>query len=190
MVALEETGDLMVLRYLGPPEPGDETAYLDALEQVGVRSAPFALILIFGGIGKLSAAAERAQALWFKRTRADLNRRCRGLVIVRPGFEEASADLCHHHPARSVGPRKRPYPVDQRRPEELQDEGQEQEAEIADRRPGYAGLAHDRRQRRGDQIGGDRLRHVEGGEHREERHPLAAACGRSGQGGGSGAHAR
>ena len=93
MVALEETGDLVVLRYLGPPEPGDETAYLDALEQVGVRSAPFALILIFGGIGKLSAAAERAQALWFKRTRADLDRRCRGLVIVRPGFEEASADL-------------------------------------------------------------------------------------------------
>ncbi|GJD57330.1 hypothetical protein [Methylobacterium dankookense] len=93
MVALEETDDLVVLRYLAPAEPGDETAYLDALERVGARPAPFALILVLGGVGKLSAASERAQALWFKRTRADLDRRCRGLVIVRPGFEEAGADV-------------------------------------------------------------------------------------------------
>lgn len=93
MVALEETDDLVVLRYLGPPEPGDEGAYLDALERVGARVPPFALILVLGGVGKLSAASERAQALWFKRTRADLDRRCRGLVIVRPGFEEAGADV-------------------------------------------------------------------------------------------------
>lgn len=93
MVALEETDGLVVLRYLGPPEPGDEGAYLDALERIGARAAPFALVLVFGGIGKLSPASERAQALWFKRTRADLDRHCRGLVIVRPGFEEAGADV-------------------------------------------------------------------------------------------------
>lgn len=93
MVALEETDDLLVLRYLGPTELGDETAYLEALEQVGARTEPFALILLLGGVGKLSAASEKAQALWFKRTRADLERHCRGLVIVRPGFEEAGADV-------------------------------------------------------------------------------------------------
>ena len=93
MVALEETDGLVVLRYLEPPQPGDESAYLGALERVGAQVAPFALILVFGGIGKLSPAAERAQALWFKRTRADLDRLCRGLVIVRPGLEEAGADV-------------------------------------------------------------------------------------------------
>ncbi|MGV7034701.1 hypothetical protein [Methylobacterium symbioticum] len=93
MVAFEETDDLVVLRYVAPPEPGDETAYLDALERVGARPAPFALVMVLGGAAKMSAASERAQALWFKRTRADLDRRCRGLVIVRPGFGEAGADV-------------------------------------------------------------------------------------------------
>jgi hypothetical protein len=93
MVALEETDDLVVLRYLGPAEPGDERAYLAALDRVGAHASPFALILVLGGIGKLSAASERAQALWFKRTKADLDRLCRGLVIVRPSFTEAGADV-------------------------------------------------------------------------------------------------
>jgi hypothetical protein len=93
MVTLEETGDLMVLRYLGPPEAGDEAAYLAALERIGACPGAFALIMVLGGGGKLSAASERAQALWFKRTRAALDRRCRGLVIVRPGFDEARADV-------------------------------------------------------------------------------------------------
>lgn len=93
MVAVEETDDLVVLRYLGPPQAGDEAAYLDALERIGVHAGPFALILVLGGVGKLSAAGERAQALWFKRTRADLDRRCSGLVIVRPGFTEGGAEV-------------------------------------------------------------------------------------------------
>ncbi len=93
MVAVEETDGLVVLRYLGPPLPGDEAAYLDALERIGARTSPFALILVFGGIGKLSPAGERAQNLWFKRTRAGLDRLCRGLVIVRPGVTEAGADV-------------------------------------------------------------------------------------------------
>ena len=93
MVAVEEADDRVVLRYLGPPQPGDEAAYLEALERIGARTAPFALILVLGGVGKLSPAGERAQNLWFKRTRADLERRCRGLVIVRPGFTEAGADV-------------------------------------------------------------------------------------------------
>lgn len=93
MVAVEETDGLIVLRFVGPSQPGDEGAYLDALERIGAQARPFALILVLGGIGKLSAAGERAQNLWFKRTRADLDRLCRGLVLVRPGFTEAGADV-------------------------------------------------------------------------------------------------
>lgn len=92
MVTLEDAGDLVVLRYLGPPEAGDEAAYLDGLERIGARRAAFALVVVTGGIGKLSEPSERAQALWFKRTRADMNAHCRGAVIVRPDFDEARAD--------------------------------------------------------------------------------------------------
>lgn len=93
MVTLEETDDLVVLRYLGPADPGDEAAYLAALERIGAHAGSFALILVLGGLGGFSAAFERAQALWFKRTRVDLDQRCRGLVIVRANFTEAGADV-------------------------------------------------------------------------------------------------
>lgn len=93
MVALDETDDLVVLRFLAPPLPGDERAYLAALERIALHPGPFALVMVLGGGGKLSPAFERDQALWFKRTRAGLEQSCRGLVIVRPGFGEAGADV-------------------------------------------------------------------------------------------------
>lgn len=89
----EERGGLLTLRFGPPYAPEDEGAYLAALDAVGARAAPFALLAVFGGRGRLSPAGERSQALWFKRTRAGLDARCRALAIVRPGDPGGSAEV-------------------------------------------------------------------------------------------------
>ena len=94
MVSLEaEPGGVLALRFGPPYAPEDEAAYLAALDAVAARAGPFALLAVFGGRGRLSPAGERAQALWFKRTRAGLEARCRALAIVRPGDPGNSAEV-------------------------------------------------------------------------------------------------
>ena len=94
MVSLDaESGGLLVLRFGPPYAPDDENAYLEALDAIGARAAPFALLAMFGGRGRLSPAGERRQALWFKRTRARMEARCRALAIVRPGDPGGSAEV-------------------------------------------------------------------------------------------------
>lgn len=84
MVSLEVGHSLLTLRFLPPYREADEADYLDALAGIGKREAPFTLLTLFGGGGKLSAAAEREQALWFKATRHRLSERCLAVAIVRP----------------------------------------------------------------------------------------------------------
>ena len=94
MVSLEAESDgLLTLRFGPPYAPDDEDAYLDALDAIGARAAPFALLAVFGGRGRLSPAGERSQALWFKQTRARMEARCRALAIVRPGDPGGSAGV-------------------------------------------------------------------------------------------------
>ena len=63
MVELEaEGGDLLTLRFGPPYAPEDEDAYLGALEAIGARAAPFALLAVFGGRGRLSPAGESIYA--------------------------------------------------------------------------------------------------------------------------------
>jgi len=88
MVDLDITGTLLTLRFLPPYEPSDERDYLDALVRIGAHPAPFELLTVFGGGGKLSAAAEREQALWFKATRERMTQACRAVAIVRPGANQ------------------------------------------------------------------------------------------------------
>lgn len=85
MVDLDITDTLLTLRFLAPYGDTDERDYLDALVRIGEHPAPFELLTLFGGGGKLSAAGEREQALWFKRTRQRLTQTCRAVAIVRPG---------------------------------------------------------------------------------------------------------
>jgi cytosine/adenosine deaminase-related metal-dependent hydrolase len=93
MVSLETgTGSIVTLRYLPPYQATDERAYLDALAEIGRREAPFLLLTIFGGGGKLSREGEREQALWFKATRARFGRLCGACAIVRPGANERMAE--------------------------------------------------------------------------------------------------
>ena len=84
MVHLDAEGTVVTLRFHAPYADGDERAYLDALEAIGAIERPFALMTVFGGRGGLSQPGEREQALWFKRTRARMDRLCLALAIVRP----------------------------------------------------------------------------------------------------------
>lgn len=81
----------MVLRFLKPYGAQDEEDYLAALEAVGALRRPFLLMTVFGGGPALSRAGERRQALWFKATRAHLDRLCRACAIVRPNAGEEMA---------------------------------------------------------------------------------------------------
>ena len=92
MVDLEITNTLLTLRFLPPYTDADERAYLDALVVIGDHPTPFELLTLFGGGGKLSAAAEREQALWFKATRERMARTCRAVAIVRPGANQKMED--------------------------------------------------------------------------------------------------
>ena len=88
MVDLDITDTLLTLRFLPPYADTDERDYLDALVTIGAHPAPFKLLTVFGGGGKLSAAAEREQALWFKATRERMAQQCRAVAIVRPGANQ------------------------------------------------------------------------------------------------------
>ena len=94
MVRLEEEPDgILALRFVPPYGDGDEDAYLAALAAIGERAAPFVLLAVFGGRGRLSPEGERSQALWFKATRAGMEARCRALAIVRPGDPGRSSEV-------------------------------------------------------------------------------------------------
>ncbi|WP_426954218.1 hypothetical protein [Muricoccus radiodurans] len=94
MVILEdEPSGIVTLRFAPPDAPGDEADYLAALRRIGERDRPFALLTVFTARGKLSPAADRESALWFKATRAHLNAICRALAIVRPGDPARSAEV-------------------------------------------------------------------------------------------------
>lgn len=84
MVSLEVGHTLLTLRFLPPYAEADEGDYLVALADIGKREAPFTLLTLFGGGGRLSVAGEREQALWFKATRNRLSERCLAVAIVRP----------------------------------------------------------------------------------------------------------
>lgn len=94
MVSLDaEPGGLLTLRFGPPYADEDERLYQAALDCIGSQERPFALLAVFGGRGRLSTAGERAQALWFKATRRQLDQRCRALAIVRPGDPGGSAQV-------------------------------------------------------------------------------------------------
>lgn len=92
MVRLDnEAGGLVTLRFHQPYEATDEADYLAALETLAMRSEPFVLLTVFGGGPGLSQAGERAQALWFKRSRGAMQQNCRACAIVRPNASDDMA---------------------------------------------------------------------------------------------------
>lgn len=93
MVKLEIADGVITLRFQQPYRASDEAAYLNALEQAAQEQGPYVMLTIFGGGPGLSQAGERAQALWFKRTRVAMDERCRALAMVRPGATEEMAQV-------------------------------------------------------------------------------------------------
>ncbi|MBS7698369.1 MULTISPECIES: hypothetical protein [unclassified Chelatococcus] len=91
MVRIEQDGALISLHFLPPYAAEDERLYLDALGRVGRHAQRFALLAVFGGSARLSQAAEREQALWFKATRSHFNSLCQAIALVRPGASEKMA---------------------------------------------------------------------------------------------------
>ncbi len=93
MVTLDIGADGLVLLRLSPPRAAeDEAAYLAALDRIAAQPGPFVLLASFSGHQPLSPAGERAQALWFKATRAQMNAACRALAMVRPGETGARSE--------------------------------------------------------------------------------------------------
>ncbi|ACA19392.1 hypothetical protein M446_5065 [Methylobacterium sp. 4-46] len=92
MVSLEDEGALRVLRFVPPHGERDEGDYLAALAAIAETGRPFALLAVFGGEGRLSQAGERAQALWFKGSRARIERDCWAIALVRPGATPRMAE--------------------------------------------------------------------------------------------------
>ncbi|MBU8546766.1 MULTISPECIES: hypothetical protein [Roseomonadaceae] len=81
---LEDRGLLRLVLDV-PTAPTDEADYLAALHRISEQPGPFVLLASFAGQAMLSQAGEKAQALWFKATRARMNETCRALAMVRPG---------------------------------------------------------------------------------------------------------
>ncbi|QJP13104.1 hypothetical protein G3545_05230 [Starkeya sp. ORNL1] len=92
MVRLDnEAGSLVTLRFHQPYADADEADYLAALETLAALTEPFVLLTVFGGGPGLSQAGERAQALWFKRSRGAMQHKCRACAIVRPNASDDMA---------------------------------------------------------------------------------------------------
>lgn len=98
MFAVEEFATGIVrLTFAGGIGPADEAAYLETLDRLSRREAPFVVVALVSGRNPLSPEARKRQALWLKRSRAQLADHCRGLVRVpsgdaRPGLgDEALA---------------------------------------------------------------------------------------------------
>ena len=94
MVRLDlEAEDLVVLRFHQPYAPGDEPAYLLALDGLARIERPFVLLALLGGGPALSQEGEKGQALWFKGARIRLEAYCRACALVRPGASEGNAAM-------------------------------------------------------------------------------------------------
>lgn len=71
----------------------DERDYLEVLAMLEERLSPFGLISIIDiESGEVTQETRRAQALWFKRSRAHLTEVCIGLVRVRPQIDPEEND--------------------------------------------------------------------------------------------------
>ena len=78
------------LEFAGGMSAADEAAYLDTLDRLSMRDAPFVVVALMDGRNPLSPYSRKRQALWFKGSRAHLGAWCRGLVRVPRGIARAS----------------------------------------------------------------------------------------------------
>lgn len=71
----------------------DERTYLEALERLSERRAPFGLVSIIDiESGEVTHDTRRAQNMWFKQNRAHLAEVCFGLLRVRPQIDPEESD--------------------------------------------------------------------------------------------------
>ena len=100
----EDLPAIVLLEFAGGMSVADEAAYLEALDRLSMRTAPFVVVALMDRRNPLSAEGRKQQALWFKRSREQLRRCCRGLVRVPSG--DAHAGLGDEAFARAL-----PFPL-------------------------------------------------------------------------------
>ena len=83
MIRMTQEAGIVHLLLSPPWTDGDEDAYRAALETVGERAGPYALVVEMRGHMHLSREGEVWQSLWAKRTRAQVSACCRAVGIVR-----------------------------------------------------------------------------------------------------------
>jgi hypothetical protein len=99
-VAREILPAIVLLEFSGGMSVADEAAYLDSLDRLSMREAPFVVVALMDGRTPLSPDGRRQQALWFKRSREHLRAWCRGLVRVPRG--DARSDFGDEALARAL----------------------------------------------------------------------------------------
>lgn len=94
MFTFDTTGDpFLRMSLTGAVTADDERDYLEVLSMLEERQSPFGLISIIDiESGEVTQDTRRAQALWFKRSRAHLAAVCIGLVRVRPQIDPEESD--------------------------------------------------------------------------------------------------
>ncbi len=94
MFTFDTSGDpFLRMSLTGTVTADDERDYLEVLALLEERRSPFGLVSIIDiEGGEVTQETRRAQALWFKRSRAHLAEVCIGLVRVRPQIDPEESD--------------------------------------------------------------------------------------------------
>lgn len=87
-VSLQRNGALVSLLAEAPADPADGGAYVEALSCLSLEQEPFVLLVDIGIELDLSDAQRKAQNLWYKAEREQLEKVCRACALVRSAVDE------------------------------------------------------------------------------------------------------
>lgn len=86
-VSLQRNGALVSLLAMAPADPADGGAYVEALGRLSKEQEPFVLLVEIGIEIALSNAQRKAQNLWYKAEREQLEKTCRACALVRSAVD-------------------------------------------------------------------------------------------------------
>ena len=86
-VSLQRNGALVSLLAMAPADPADGEHYVEALGRISLEREPFVLLVDIGIEIALSDAQRKAQNLWYKAEREQLEKACRACALVRSAVD-------------------------------------------------------------------------------------------------------
>jgi hypothetical protein len=87
-VSLQRNGALVSLLAQAPSDPTDGGHYVEALGRISLEREPFVLLVDIGIEIALSDAQRKAQNLWYKAQREQLEKVCRACALMRSAADE------------------------------------------------------------------------------------------------------